>query len=162
MAAAKVGNPAPDFDLATDGGGRVKLADFAGQKLVVYFYPADDTPGCTVEAVDFTRAHAAFRRAGAAVVGISPDGESAHDRFKAKHGIGFTLASDPGHETIAAYGAWQQKTMFGRKYMGVVRSTFLIGPDGKIVQEWSKVRVPGHVEAVLAAVKSLQVSPPKR
>lgn len=155
MAAAKVGKPAPDFDLAADDGGRVSLANFAGRKVVVYFYPADDTPGCTLEAIDFTKAEKAFARVGTAIVGISPQDGTSHDRFKKKHRLGITLASDPEHTATKAYGAWGEKVMFGRKYMGVVRSTFLIGPDGMIAQEWRKVRVPGHVDAVLAAAKAL-------
>ena len=155
MATATTGKKAPDFDLATDGGGRVRLSDLAGKKVVVYFYPKDDTGGCTLEALDFTKARKAFAKAGAAIVGISPDTEKSHDKFKAKHGLGVTLAADPERKTIEAYGVWAEKSMYGRKYMGVERSTFLIGPDGRIAQEWRKVKVPGHVEAVLAAAEAL-------
>lgn len=155
MATAAKGKPAPDFDLATDGGGRVALSGLKGKKVVVYFYPKDDTSGCTLEAIDFTKAAKAFAKAGTVVVGISPDTEKSHDKFKAKHSLGITLASDPEKQAIAAYGVWVEKSMYGRKYMGVERATFLIGPDGRIAQEWRKVRVPGHVEEVLVAAEAL-------
>jgi peroxiredoxin Q/BCP len=155
MPEGMTGKKAPNFDLATDGGGRVKLSDFAGQKVVVYFYPKDDTSGCTLEAIDFTKAARAFAKAGTAVIGISPDTEKAHDKFKTKHKLDITLASDPGHKAIEPYGVWVEKSMYGRKYMGVERATFLVGPDRRILQEWRKVRVPGHVEAVLEAVKAV-------
>ncbi len=146
---------APDFDLATDGGGRVRLADFKGRKVVVYFYPADDTKGCTLEALDFTRTQPAFEGADTAIVGISPDTALSHDRFKTKHGLGITLAADPEHKALKAYGAWGEKMSFGRKMTGVKRSTFLIDRDGRIAREWRNVRVAGHVEAVLAAAEAL-------
>jgi len=152
---AAVGKPAPEFDLASDGGGRVKLSDFAGKKVVVYFYPKDDTSGCTLEALDFTKAAPAFKKAKAVVVGISPDTAKSHDKFKAKHGLGVILAADPDKEAIGAYCVWAEKSMYGRKYMGVERSTFLIGADGRIAQEWRKTKVPGHVEEVLAAAEAL-------
>ncbi len=155
MAAATKTILAPDFDLPTDGGGRVKLAGLKGKKVVVYFYPKDDTSGCTLEAIDFTKSAKAFAKAGTVVIGISPDTEKSHDKFKAKHSLGITLASDPEKQAIEAYGVWVEKSMYGRKYMGVERATFLIGPDRKIVQEWRKVRVPGHVEEVLAAAEAL-------
>jgi peroxiredoxin Q/BCP len=146
---------APDFDLPTDGGGRVKLSDLKGKKVVLYFYPKDDTSGCTLEAIDFTKSAKAFAKAGAVVIGISPDTEKSHDKFKAKHKLGITLAADPEKEAIGAYGLWVEKSMYGRKYMGVERATYLIGPDRRIVREWHKVKVPGHVEEVLEAAKSL-------
>ena len=146
---------APDFDLPTDSGGRVKLSDLKGEKVVVYFYPRDDTSGCTLEAIDFTKAAKAFATAGTKVIGISPDTPKAHDKFKAKHDLRITLAADPEKEAIGAYGVWVEKSMYGRKYMGVERATFLIGPDRRIAQEWRKVRVPGHVDEVLAAAKGL-------
>jgi peroxiredoxin Q/BCP len=149
------GRIAPDFDLATAGGGRVRLSDLKGKKVVVYFYPADDTHGCTIEAIDFTKAHPAFEAAGAEIIGISPDSETSHDRFKSKHRLGITLAADPDRKAIKAYGVWGEKTMFGRKYMGVERSTFLIDKDGRIAEEWRKVRVAGHVDKVLAAARAL-------
>jgi len=152
---AVAGKPAPDFDLESDGGGRIRLADFAGKKVVVYFYPKDDTSGCTLEAIDFTKAAAAFKKAGTTVIGISPDTAKSHDKFKTKHGLGIILAADPDKKAIGAYGVWVEKSMYGRKYMGVERSTFLIGKDGRIAEEWRKIKVPGHVEAVLAAAQAL-------
>ncbi len=155
MAAAVVGRIAPDFNLETDGGGRIKLSELAGKKVVVYFYPADDTSGCTLEAVDFTKASRAFAAAKTVVIGISPDSAKSHDKFKKKHGLGIMLAADPDRKAVEAYGLWVEKSMYGRKYMGVERATFLIGLDRRIAQEWRKVRVPGHVEDVLAAAKAL-------
>jgi len=154
MAKAEVGKIAPDFDLETDDGGRIRLADLTGKSVVVYFYPKDDTSGCTLEAIDFTKAAKAFAAAGAIVVGISPDTAKSHGKFKKKHGLGVTLAADPDKKAIGAYGVWVEKSMYGRKYMGVERATFLVGPDRRIKEAWRKVRVPGHVEAVLAATKA--------
>jgi peroxiredoxin Q/BCP len=148
------GDKAPDFDLAADGGGRVKLSDFSGQWLVLYFYPKDDTPGCTTEAIGFSAAADAFAAANAKVVGVSKDSVKKHDSFKAKHGLTIALASDPEGEMIERYGVWVEKSLYGRKYMGIDRATFLIAPDGTIRQAWRKVKVPGHVEAVLGALKS--------
>jgi peroxiredoxin Q/BCP len=155
MAGASKAKLAPDFDLATDGGGRIKLSALKGKPVVVYFYPKDDTSGCTLEAIDFSKSAKAFAKAGAVVIGISPDTEKSHDKFKAKHSLGITLAADPEKKAIEAYGVWVEKSMYGRKYMGVERSTFLIGPDRRIVQEWRKVRVPGHVDEVLASAQAL-------
>jgi thioredoxin-dependent peroxiredoxin len=155
MAAAPKAKLAPDFDLATDGGGRIKLSELKGKKVVVYFYPKDDTSGCTLEAIDFSKSAKAFAKAGTVVIGISPDTEKSHDKFKAKHSLGITLAADPEKQAIDAFGVWVEKSMYGRKYMGVERSTFLIGPDRRIVQEWRKVKVPGHVDEVLAAASAL-------
>jgi len=155
MAKAMTGRIAPDFNLATNGGGRVRLSDLRGKKVVVYFYPADDTHGCTIEAIDFTKAAGAFKAAATEIIGISPDSEASHDRFAAKHKLGITLAADPDREAIEAYGVWGEKTMFGRRFMGVERATFLIGTDGHIAREWRKVRVGGHVDTVLAAAEAL-------
>ena len=155
MAKQAVARKAPDFDLATDGGGRVRLTDFRGKKLVVYFYPRDGTSGCTLEAIDFAKAQAAFAKADTAIVGISPDTEQSHDRFKDKHALAITLAADPDRRAIGAYGVWREKSMYGRKYMGVERATFLIGTDGRIAQEWRNVKVRGHVEEVLEAARAL-------
>jgi peroxiredoxin Q/BCP len=152
---AEMGKKAPAFDLPTDGGGRVRLSDFAGRKVVVYFYPQDNTKTCTLEAIDFSRAAGAFAAVHTAVVGISPDSVRKHDNFKKKHGLDVILASDPEHSAIDAYGVWGEKTTFGRTYMGVERATFLIGPDGRIAEAWRKVRLAGHVEAVLAAAGAL-------
>jgi thioredoxin-dependent peroxiredoxin len=149
------GDKAPSFSLESDGGGKVALKDFAGKPLVLYFYPKDDTSGCTKQAIDFTGAAAKFKRLGVSVVGVSKDTVASHDRFKAKHKLNFTLASDPEGHVIESYGSWVQKSMYGRKYMGIDRSTFLIDSKGKIAKIWRKVRVPGHVEDVLTAAKDL-------
>ena len=149
------GGKAPAFTLDRDGGGKVSLKDFAGKPLILYFYPKDDTAGCTREAQDFTAAAPAFRKAGAAVLGISKDTVKAHDKFVAKYELKVPLASDPEGTVIEAYGSWVEKTLYGRKYMGIDRSTFLIDGEGRIVRIWRKVRVGGHVDEVLAAVKAL-------
>jgi peroxiredoxin Q/BCP len=150
-----VGDVAPDFDLATDGGGRARLADFNGKAVVLYFYPKDDTTGCTAEAIAFSGLKAKFGAAGAAVVGVSPDSAASHDKFKRKHDLGVELAADPARSAIEAYGVWKEKSMYGRKYFGVERSTFLIDAEGRIAKIWRKVKVPGHAEEVLAAAKTL-------
>ena len=149
------GMTAPDFDLPRDGGGNVSLAGHAGKIVVLYFYPKDDTSGCTVEAVDFTALSDDFAKAGAVVIGMSPDPVKAHDKFIAKHSLGVILASDEDKSTLEAYGVWTEKSMYGRTYMGVERSTFLIGKDGKIARVWRKVKVPGHAQQVLDAVRAL-------
>jgi peroxiredoxin Q/BCP len=149
------GAKAPAFKLAREGGGSISLADFAGRKLVLYFYPKADTTGCTKEAIDFSGLKSAFSRAGTEVLGVSGDPVRALEAFKTKHKLKVTLASDEKHAMLEAYGVWQQKSMYGRKYMGIVRSTFLIGPDGRIAQIWPKVSVAGHAEEVLAAAKAL-------
>jgi thioredoxin-dependent peroxiredoxin len=149
------GEPAPDFELVTDGGGRAHLKDLKGKPVVVYFYPKDDTSGCTAEAIAFNGLRGKFAAAGATVVGVSPDSAAAHDKFKAKHVLKIALASDPERSAIEAYGVWKEKSMYGRKYFGVERSTFLIDRDGRIARIWRKVKVPGHADEVLAAVKAL-------
>ncbi len=149
------GDMAPEIDLPTDGGGRFRLSDHAGKPVVVYFYPKDDTSGCTKEALEFTGQIKEFEKAGAVIIGISPDSVSKHDRFKSKHELGVLLGSDEEKDVLQAYGVWVEKSMYGRKYMGVERSTVLIGADGKIAEFWRKVKVPGHVDAVLEAVKAL-------
>ena len=151
--ALQPGDRASDFDLPTDGGGRVRLADLQGKTVVLYFYPKDDTSGCTSEAQGFTAAAAEFAKAGAVVVGVSKDSPKSHDKFKAKYGLNLTLASDETGEMIERYGVWVEKSMYGRKYMGIDRATFLIGPDGVVRHVWRKVKVPGHVDAVLAAAR---------
>jgi len=148
------GDKAPDFELPTDSGGTIKLSSLGANNVVLYFYPADDTTGCTTEAIDFTAALPEFTRAGATVVGISPNGVESHDRFKAKHKLGVTLAADVDRNVIERYGVWGEKMMYGRKSMGLIRSTFLIGPDGRILRIWRNVRVKGHVAAVLEAAKA--------
>ena len=149
------GDKAPSFALETDGGGKISLKDFAGKPLVLYFYPKDDTSGCTKEAIDFSAAGAKFKKLGVPIMGVSKDSVAAHDRFKKKHALKITLGSDPEGKVIESYGSWVQKSMYGRKYMGIDRSTFLIDSKGKIARIWRKVRVPGHVEDVLEAAKSL-------
>jgi thioredoxin-dependent peroxiredoxin len=150
-----VGDRVPDFRLARDGGGTIALEDFKGKKLVLYFYPKADTSGCTTEAKDFTRLHQDFIKAGVAVVGVSADPVKKQDAFKAKHGLATPLASDESHETLTAYGVWGEKSMYGRKYMGINRTTVLIGPDGRITRIWPKVKIAGHADEVLAAAKAL-------
>jgi peroxiredoxin Q/BCP len=149
------GAKAPAFTLPRDGGGSVSLGDFAGRKLVLYFYPRADTSGCTKEAIDFSRLRRDFSRAGADVVGVSADPVPAQDAFKAKHKLAVTLASDEKHRMLEAYGVWREKSMYGRKFMGIVRTTFLIGPDARIARIWPSVSVDGHAEAALAAAKAL-------
>ena len=153
--ALAAGQAAPEFDLPADGGGRVRLADFKGRPLVLYFYPKDDTPGCTKEAQGFAAAWPEFAAAGVALVGVSKDGVASHDDFKAKYGLPFALASDESGATVEAYGSWVEKSRYGRSYMGVDRSTFLIDGAGTVRRVWRQVKVPGHVEEVLAAAKGL-------
>ena len=152
--ALQPGDKAPAFDLPTENG-RVRLSDYAGRKLVLYFYPKDDTAGCTTEAKGFTEAAAEFAAAGATVVGVSKDSPASHGKFKAKHDLDVLLGSDGDGAVVEAYGVWIQKSMYGRQYMGVDRSTFLIDGDGVIRQVWRKVKVPGHVAQVLSAAKAL-------
>ena len=149
------GDAAPDFTLPSDCG-EISLQSFKGRKLVLYFYPKDDTSGCTKEAIDFNRLKGQFEQAGAAILGASPDSAASHVKFKTKHGLGLALASDEAKTMLEAYGVWVEKSMYGRKYMGVERTTFLIDRNGVIAQVWNKVKVPGHAEAVLAAAKSLK------
>ena len=150
-----VGSKAPSFTLPTDGGGEVSLSDFKGRKLVLYFYPKADTSGCTQEAIDFSGLRAAFTRAGTTVLGVSADPVLKLDKFKAKHGLKVALGSDETRTMLEAYGVWAEKSLYGRKYMGILRNTYLIGPDGKIANVWEKVKVAGHAEEVLAAAKAL-------
>lgn len=149
------GGKAPAFSLPRDGSGEVSLADFKGRKLVLYFYPKADTEGCTIEAKDFSRLGPAFARAKTAVLGVSADPVKKLDRFKTKHDLTITLASDETLDMLNAYGVWAEKSMYGRKYMGILRNTCLIGPDGKIARIWEKVKVKGHAEEVLEAAKTL-------
>ncbi|MBV9395629.1 MAG: peroxiredoxin [Methylobacteriaceae bacterium] len=148
------GDTAPDFVLPGVEGKPVRLKDFAGRKLVLYFYPKDDTSGCTKQAVDFNALRAEFAKVGTDILGVSPDGEASHAKFRKKYDLSLPLASDEAKNTLNAYGVWTQKSMYGRKYMGVERTTFLI-KDGKIARTWRKVSVPGHAEEVLAAAKSI-------
>jgi peroxiredoxin Q/BCP len=149
------GRPAPDFDLPTDGGGRVRLSELKGRKVVLYLYPKDDTAGCTQEAQDFTAAADDFAAADATLIGLSKDSPKRHDKFKAKYGLNLILASDEEGAVVEAYGAWVQKKLYGREYMGIDRSTFLIDSEGKVRRAWRKVRVAGHVAEVLDAARAL-------
>ena len=149
------GAKAPDFHLARDGGGSVSLSDFKGKKLVLYFYPKADTPGCTIEAKDFSRLQPAFAKAGIGLVGVSADPVKKQDAFKAKHELTTPLASDETHAMLEAYGVWGEKSMYGRKFMGITRTTVLIGDDGRIARIWPKVKIDGHADEVLTAAKAL-------
>jgi thioredoxin-dependent peroxiredoxin len=151
----KEGAKAPPFELPRDGGGSVSLADFKGRKLVLFFYPRADTPGCTRESIEFSKLRAAFSKAGTDVLGISADSVEAQDAFKKKHKLSVPLLSDERKEMLKAYGAWGKKSMYGKSFMGIIRSTVLIGPDGRIARIWPKVRVDGHAEQVLEAAKAL-------
>ncbi|PHS27757.1 MAG: peroxiredoxin [Robiginitomaculum sp.] len=151
----KEGAAAPDFTLPRDGGGTISLKSFRGKILVLYFYPKDDTSGCTAEAIGFSEKIEDFADAGAAIIGASKDSAQKHDKFKAKHALKVILAADKELDVIKAYGVWVEKSMYGRKYMGIERATFLIDAHGNISKIWRKVRVKGHVDAVLAEVKSL-------
>lgn len=149
------GQTAPAFRLPRDGGDVVTLSDYAGQKLVLFFYPRADTPGCTREAIDFTRLKDAFTGAGTAVLGISADSLKAQEKFRDKHSLSIPLISDEQHEMLEAYGAWGQKSMYGKSFLGILRTTVLVGPDGKVAKVWRNVRVDGHADEVLAAARSL-------
>jgi peroxiredoxin Q/BCP len=149
------GAMAPAFTLPRDGGGTISLADFAGRKLVLYFYPRADTSGCTKEAIDFSRLKAAFSKAGTEILGVSADPVPAQDKFKAKHKLAIALASDEKHRMLEAYGVWQEKSMYGRKFIGIVRTTVLIGPEQRVARVWPRVSVTGHAEEVLAAARAL-------
>lgn len=148
------GDKAPSFHLPRDGGNAVSLQDFAGQKLVLFFYPRADTPGCTREAIDFTRLKGDFAAAGTAVVGVSGDAPKAQEAFRIKHQLSVPLASDEKHEMLEAYGAWGEKSMYGRTFEGILRSTVLIGADGTVIKVWRSVRVDGHADEVLAAARA--------
>jgi thioredoxin-dependent peroxiredoxin len=155
MAELAAGASAPPFTLPRDGGATVSLADYTGKKLVLYFYPRADTPGCTREAQAFSALGDAFAAADAAVLGVSADPVPAQDAFKAKYRLTIPLASDATHKMLQAYGVWGKKSMYGKTFMGIVRTTFLIGRDGKIARKWAKVKVDGHAEEVLAAAQAL-------
>jgi peroxiredoxin Q/BCP len=149
------GQDAPQFELPRDGGGTLTLSALRGKAVVLYFYPKDDTSGCTAEAIDFSALKPDFEKAGAVVIGMSPDSAKKHDKFKAKHGLSVDLVADEERKAIEAYGVWAEKSMYGRKYMGVERTTFLIDRNGKIARIWPKVKVPGHAAEVLEAVRAL-------
>jgi peroxiredoxin Q/BCP len=151
-----IGDKAPSFTLPSDGGGEVSLKDFKGNPVVLYFYPKDDTSGCTAEACAFRDQLPDFSRLKATVIGVSRDSAASHDKFKTKYRLPFPLASDEDGKVCEAYGVWTEKSMYGRKYMGIERSTFLIDGNGVFRGVWRKVKVPGHVEAVLEAAKALK------
>jgi thioredoxin-dependent peroxiredoxin len=154
-ATLKEGAKAPTFELPRDGGGSVSLGDFKGRKLVLFFYPRADTPGCTRESIEFSKLRAAFTKAGTDLLGISADPVEAQDAFKKKHKLSVALLSDERKEMLKAYGAWGKKSMYGKTFMGIIRTTVLIGPDGRVARIWPKVSVDGHAEQVLAAAKAL-------
>jgi len=149
------GDLAPEFELATDGGETVTLSRLRGKPVVIYFYPKDDTSGCTIEAKDFSRLAAEFRKAGVEVIGVSPDSVESHQKFRAKYDLAVRLAADPDKLAANAYGVWVQKSMYGRSYMGVERSTFLVDKAGRVARSWRKVKVPEHAEEVLAVARAL-------
>ncbi len=149
------GDKAPDFELPTDGGEPLELSRMKGKPVVLYFYPKDDTSGCTLEAKDFSKLAAEFRKAGIEVIGVSPDSTESHAKFRKKYDLGVRLAADTDKAVANAYGVWVEKSMYGRKYMGVERSTFLIDAKGRIARSWRKVKVPGHAAEVLAAARAL-------
>ena len=151
----ELGDKAPDFTLPTDGAGSVTLSKLNGKKVVLYFYPKDDTSGCTAEACGFRDSFPDYGGTGAMVIGISKDSVASHDKFKKKHGLPFILASDTGGDVCEKYGVWVEKSMYGRKYMGIERATFLIDGAGTVRGAWRKVRVPGHVAEVLKAARAL-------
>ncbi|MEP2841534.1 thioredoxin-dependent thiol peroxidase [Roseibium sp.] len=155
MSELTLGDIAPDFELEGDGGNKISLSSHKGNPVAVYFYPKDNTPGCTKEAIAFSENIDAFKSLGATVIGISPDSAKKHDNFVAKHNLSVRLAADTDTKTCEAYGVWVEKSMYGKKYMGVERATFLVAADGTIAKIWRKVKVPGHAEAVLEAVRAL-------
>ena len=155
MAPLRPGDPAPDFELARDGGGSISLSALRGKPVVLFFYPKDDTKTCTVEAISFSDLSQEFASAGVALIGISPDSVKSHDRFASKHGLTVALAADEDKTVVNAYGVWAEKSMYGRRYMGVERTTFLVDRAGIVNRIWEKVRVAGHVEEVLAAARAL-------
>ena len=160
MVPLQAGDIAPDFTLPADGSRTVSLSDYRGKFVVLYFYPKDDTPGCTVQAVDFTARKAVFEALGAVVVGVSKDSVAKHEKFIAKHGLDLTLGSDETGEMLARYGAWVEKSMYGKKYMGIQRSTVLIDRDGTVLKVWPKVRAKGHADDVLEALKMAVAADP--
>jgi peroxiredoxin Q/BCP len=155
MPTVDVGQPVPDFTLPSDTGGDTGPADFRGRKLVLYFYPRDDTSGCTLEAIEFTAKLPDFEAADTTVVGISKDSCKSHARFRDKHSLRVTLLSDETGDVVGRFGVWVEKSRYGRPYMGIERATFLVGPDGTVARIWRNVRVPGHVDEVLAAARAL-------
>ena len=155
MAMLDVGDKAPAFNLEDQSGKTVKLSDFKGKTVVLYFYPKDDTPGCTREACAFRDEHSALRKAGAVVLGVSPDSGASHAKFAGKYDLPFPLLADTDHAVSERYGAWGEKSLYGRKFMGINRSTFLIDGSGKVARVWPKVKVDGHVDQVLQAIREI-------
>lgn len=155
MAELSVGAQAPDFTLPRDGGGSVSLSEFEGKPVVLFFYPKDDTSGCTAESIAFTKLEPDFAAADTVVIGMSPDSVKSHDKFVKKHALSVMLASDEEKTTLEAYGVWKEKSMYGKKYMGVERTTFLLDAEGRIEKIWPKVKVEGHAEEVLKAVRDM-------
>jgi peroxiredoxin Q/BCP len=153
-----VGDLAPDFALPTDDGGVARLKDLRGRFVALFFYPKDDTSGCTLEALDFSRLAPRFAKAGAALIGVSPDSVKSHVKFKHKHALALTLAADETHAALEAYGVWKEKSLYGRKYMGVERTTVIVDPKGRVARLWRKVKVPGHAEEALAALAAAQAA----
>ncbi|MCW5876862.1 MAG: thioredoxin-dependent thiol peroxidase [Anaerolineales bacterium] len=149
------GQMAPDFSLNDETGKAHKLSDYRGQTVVLYFYPKDDTPGCTQQACDFRDSHQRYLAQGAVVLGVSPDSEASHQKFKIKHDLPFPLLADPDHAVCELYGVWQEKSMYGKKYFGVVRTTFVIDPEGRVAKIFEKVKVPEHSSKVLDVLESL-------
>lgn len=156
MTALDIGSKAPDFTLPRDGGGTITLSGLRGNPVILYFYPKDDTSGCTQEAIEFSGLKPQFEKLGAKVIGMSPDPVKKHDKFKTKHDLKVELVADEDKAIIESYGLWVEKSMYGRKYMGVERTTFLIDSDGKIAKVWHKVKVPGHAAEVLEATRVLR------
>lgn len=156
MTALDIGSKAPDFTLPRDGGGTITLSGLRGNPVILYFYPKDDTSGCTQEAIEFSGLKPQFEKLGAKVIGMSPDPVKKHDKFKTKHDLKVELVADEDKAIIESYGLWVEKSMYGRKYMGVERTTFLIDSDGKIAKVWNKVKVPGHAAEVLEATRVLR------
>jgi thioredoxin-dependent peroxiredoxin len=155
MTILDIGSPPPDFTLPRDGGGTITLSGLRGKPVILYFYPKDDTSGCTQEAIEFSGLRPQFEKLGATVIGMSPDPVKKHDKFKTKHDLKVDLVADEDKAIIEAYGLWVEKSMYGRKYMGVERTTYLIDSAGKIAKIWNKVKVPGHAAEVLEATKAL-------
>jgi peroxiredoxin Q/BCP len=158
MSMPNIGDPAPDFTLPGDGGQTIRLADYRGKHVILYFYPKDDTPGCTKEAIGFSEQRDALDALDAVVIGMSKDTPAKHDKFIAKHDLKVSLASDEAGSVLDDYGVWVEKSMYGKTYMGIQRATFLIGPDGAVLQVWPKVRVKGHVEAVMEALRQAKAA----
>jgi peroxiredoxin Q/BCP len=155
MAELSVGTQAPDFTLPRDGGGSVSLSQFEGKSVVLFFYPKDDTTGCTAESIAFTKLEADFKAADTVVIGMSPDSVKSHDKFVRKHDLSVMLVSDEERTTLEAYGVWKEKSMYGKKYMGVERTTFLLDAEGRIEKIWPKVKVDGHADEVLKSVREM-------